>query len=227
MSEQLNNVASWNFFGLGGINNSSTNASSPHAFFDTFQQSINLLIDGKILIPKKLYVDFPFIEKHRSKFFDLDGFSKLQLAQLLNEISLDYHPDLSLTLTGGTIAFGAAEFTKHIENNIRIDYRIITYPHLKINFVNDIWTPIDRKWNWQIELAENNSYRIPNFLNKLEREIKFEDSYPKKNEYYHQFVRPQKDYRIGITEMDFNYASVESPCPSDKIDFVKSFILKP
>lgn len=65
------------------------------------------------------------------------------------------------------------------------------------------------------------------FFNKFEKEVKFKFSYPSKNDFFNEYYRPQKHYRIGISEEDFHYTNIDPPCPSDKIDFVKSFILKP
>lgn len=161
MSVQFNHIASWQFDNGFEEDVFDKNTSIQQINFEIFQKTIDLLIEDEILIPKILFLSLPLGEK--GKTFDLDSFSQFELSSLLHEIILDNHSYISIKIIGSTVIFNGTKPRKIIDNNI-ILYYDLPNPNLRISFVNDIWTPIDRKWDWQIELSENNAYRIPKFF---------------------------------------------------------------
>jgi hypothetical protein len=187
-------IAAWYFY----LNNNETNMSTntlAHWNFGIFSQTLQILREEELFIPIQIMVSISNVQKERIETKNLNNFEVLfLLSDLLNKYGKE-----SLSFTGKTL-IKSVEGDYWEESIIGFSYEFY-YPRLAIEIFSDLWVPIDRDMNLQIDLAELNAGRLTRTLKRI-KNLGFNEIVPDEGEDYTDEIFKQRGFQLYINEFD-------------------------
>lgn len=180
---------------------------------------LSILLESQIMIPQQLRIQ----EIQASTLVELIFSDKLELYKFVESTLLETTPDTFVKVYGNTVVFNQNGGTQAYPGFVEITFYLYNHS-LTIDFIEDIWTPITKEWQWQIDIAEANAHRLPLFLREIRERIPFSKVYPSEKEVCRDFFRPIKGFKAYILDDDFQWTNTFYPCPPEKLEYVQSFI---
>lgn len=198
-------------------------ASSSRSKNEALKKILHIFSEEKMLIINQLKT-FWAQPPNEDTSFELAYQDENELFSVVDTIVENFGETIGLKFFGSTIIFTPNGVGEEISNCIEFAYDLSS-KSLTVNFIEDVWTPVTKEWEWQIDIAEMNSERLPRFLKRIITEVGYQKISPNEGEICREFFRPMKGFKVYILEDDFLWTHGFYPCPPEKLEFVRSFIL--